>query len=96
MDPDMQKVLSLPGLFPNITSLQWRIIHEFEKTEQVNKSLGAQALQQRKNIQSLVDFTNHFSIALWLLEATRCDKLTRLQIKFDDCTYLEDEGIRMH
>lgn len=92
MHYDMQVVLWLPTLFPKITSLEWTDKHEHEigNTEEVGSPIFAQALQQWEDIESIVDSTYHLEIATHLLEITRCDRLTRLQIIFHD--YSDEEG----
>lgn len=76
--------LQLPTLFPKVTSLVWK--DNLERTEVTNRSpeetAYTAALQNWKNIESLVDRTLHLDIANDLLKSTHCDKLTCLEICF--------------
>lgn len=86
MEYDMQTVVALAILFPNITSLEWRdyLKRQCKAEGPSMKLIYAHTLQQWKNIESLIDCTNHLNIATHLLDNTKCDKLTRLHVAFDD------------
>lgn len=84
-------VALLPTLFPKNAYLKW--INDGDRgTLGPSKVVYATVLQQWKDVECLVDYTKHLNIATHLLENTRCDKLTYLQISFNDSTLVTDVG----
>lgn len=82
-------------LFPNITCLDSRS-NVRDETEKVNGSLYSQALAPWKSIESLADYTSHLNMATHLFNYTQCDKLTKLQMYFDDYETTEDLSESLH
>lgn len=84
-DDRMELALLLLRLFLNITTLEWK--DNLARKSIIDKEVEStydEALQQWKNIESLVDRLRHLDIATHLLRSYHCDRLTRLEVSFGE------------
>lgn len=96
MEHDVHTASTLPTFFPKVTSLEWSktFSYRYARDSEVrHKLVFVGALQQWKDIESLVDCTKHLNIATRLLESTQCDRLTLLKISLEDW---DDDNNIMH